>query len=81
MTSSYRTGLAIERPELGDVLSSMIRDAQSYEQADSFEDWRAEYGYEDEAPQAWREWNAVGKQTVKLERLLGSKRYEEAVNQ
>jgi hypothetical protein len=72
MTLPYRTGLAIEEPELGDVLSGLLREAWSYDDAGGdLELFAAEYGLEETAPETARTFQAVRRQTEKLAQLLG----------
>lgn len=61
-----------ERPE--NILDVLISDGWGYEQAQSFEDWAGEYGYDTDSRKAERIWQAVKQQTNDFIDFLGGKR-------
>lgn len=76
MTLSWRQGIGItedpdERPE--QILDCIIGDAWGYEQADGFESWAGEYGYDCDSRKAEATYKAVGKTTNDLIDFLGGK--------
>lgn len=73
MTVPFSQGSAISRePSAADVLDCLASDASGYEQARSFEEWAADYGYDPDSRTAERTYRAIEKQTAALRRLLGS---------
>ena len=71
MTVPFSTGPAIEKePTAEDVLSCLASDTAGYENANGFEDWAGEYGYDTDSRRAERTWKAVEKQAEKLARFL-----------
>ena len=85
MTVAFYTGSAVtDPPTARDVLECVISDALGCENATTFEDWSAEYGYgtdpgTDERQQAHRTYRAVVKQTGQLRVLLGND-YDQTIN-
>ena len=72
MTVPFSQGPAISRePTAEDVLDCLASDAASFENAQSFEDWASEYGYDADSRKAERIYRAVEKQTVKLRAFMG----------
>lgn len=63
-------------PTPADVLNCLVSDAQSYDNANDFEDWCSEYGYDTDSRKAERTWRAVKKQAEQLKRTVGDKAYE-----
>jgi hypothetical protein len=61
----------VDPPTAADVLNCLISDATGYENAQSFEDWCGEYGYDTDSRKAERTYKAVERATAKLRRLLG----------
>lgn len=59
-------------PTAADVLECLALDASSYENARSFEDWCAEYGYDTDSRKAERTYRAVKRGAERLERWLGN---------
>jgi hypothetical protein len=68
-------------PDAGTVLDCLAADAAGHDNADSFEDWAAEYGYETDSRKAERTYNLTGTQAGKLRRFLGNVLYEELLYQ
>jgi hypothetical protein len=46
MTTAFGTGPAGDEPGADDVMSCLLSDAAGWENADGFEDWAREYGFE-----------------------------------
>jgi hypothetical protein len=59
-------------PELAGVLDCLASDASGVENARTFEEWCAEYGYDADSRAAERTYNAVAQQTEALRSLLGA---------
>lgn len=73
MTITFSQGPAIaEDPTLEGVLDCLAADAAGYENADGFDDWCDEYGYDSDSRKAERIYKAIGKQVDKLKSLLGA---------
>lgn len=63
-------------PEAPDVLSCLADDAAGVTNAQSFEDWCSEYGYESDSRKAERIYKACEHSAAKLHKLLGDSAYE-----
>ena len=63
------------RPELADVLDCLASDAAGYENARHFEDWAAEYGYDQDSRKGYAIFETVEKQAKDLQRLLGTEAF------
>jgi hypothetical protein len=75
----WRQGLALtDSPTAADVLESLLSDAAGVENAESFEDWASEYGYDSDSRRAFATWEACKAQTDQLRDLLGED-YDSAV--
>lgn len=71
ITVPYGMGPAYtDEPTAEMVLSSLLMDAASYENARSFEDWAEEYGYSPDSRKAERTYRQVEAQTTKLRKFL-----------
>jgi hypothetical protein len=72
MTIHFSQGPAVARePGLEDVLDSLASDAASYLNADSFESWAGDLGFDPDSRSAERTYNAIGAEVAELTRLLG----------
>lgn len=72
MTIPWRQGMGItHEPELSDVLEALLSDAAGYDNAQDFEDWASEYGYDTDSRKAEKVYKSVGEQTEQLRDLLG----------
>jgi hypothetical protein len=71
MVTPFYTGMLHGEPKASDVLESLLSDAGGYANADSFEDWASDYGYDPDSRMHERTYKAVGEQTDKLRHLLG----------
>lgn len=58
-------------PELPGVLNCLMMDAQGYENAQGFEDWAAEYGYDPDSRKAEKTYREVERQAKELRHILG----------
>lgn len=77
MAVTYRTGLALDNtPTAADVLETLIQDSNGYDNADGFEDWADNYGYDTDSRRAERLYRAVESQRNDLAFLLAD-RYDE----
>jgi hypothetical protein len=72
MTVYFSQGPAVVRdPGLEDVLDSLASDAAGHLNADSFEGWADELGFDTDSRSAERTYNAIGAEVTELTRLLG----------
>jgi hypothetical protein len=79
MLIPWRQGLGItDDPETTSVLEALLSDAATIENAQSFEDWAAELGYDTDNRKAESIYEAAARQTEELKSLLG-KDYDSAV--
>lgn len=63
-------------PSTEDVLDCLASDAVGYENANSFEDWATDYGYDTDSRKAEKTYRMIGTQSGKLKRFLGDEAYE-----
>lgn len=63
-------------PTLADVLDCLASDASGYENARTFEEWYAEYGYDPDSRRAERTFRVVQQQATRLFTLLGRENYD-----
>lgn len=64
-------------PELSDVLDCLASDSSGVENARDFNDWAADYGYDEDSRKAEKIYNQCVEQRRELRDLLGLKLYEE----
>ncbi len=64
-------------PELAGVLDCLASDAAGYENAQSFEDWASEYGYDLDSRKAEKIYRTVKRQAEQLKRTLGDDAYKQ----
>jgi len=64
-------------PDAAHVLDCLASDASSYENAQSFEDWASEFGYDTDSRKAERIYRIVKRQAEQLKRTLGDEAYQE----
>jgi hypothetical protein len=79
----FSQGLAHkEPPTVCDVLGCLAADARTYEEADGdFGQWAEDMsGGDEKPPSLWRTFNAIGRQTVALEKLLGVALYQKLLH-
>ena len=73
---SMGPGLGPAAPTFVDVLSCLADDAAGYENTDDFEEWMAEYSYDDRGL-ARRVYAAVSRSRAALVALLGEEGYQQ----
>ena len=79
LTVPFSMGPALSgEPDVLDVLDALASDASAFENAQDFEDWASEFGYDTDSRRAERIYRAVESQTAKLRRLMGDK-YESLI--
>lgn len=73
LTTPYKmgTGHMGNAPDVETVLDSLCSDASSVVNADSFEDWAADFGYDADSRRAEKLYQECVKQTDKLRAFLG----------
>lgn len=64
-------------PTLADVLDCLASDASGHDNANSFEDWASDYGYDTDSRKAEKTWRAIQRSSEQLKRTLGESAYEE----
>jgi len=73
LTVYFSMGAAhTSEPTASDVLDCLASDASSYKNANGFEDWAGEYGYDTDSRKAEKTYRIVERQAAKLEAFLGS---------
>jgi len=78
MTLYFSMGSAhTKAPELAEVLDCLASDAAGYENANGFEDWASEYGYDTDSRSAEKIWRAVQRESKQLKRVLGEEAYQQ----
>lgn len=76
MTVPFSQGAAHRKePTAADVLSCLVADAQSVENARGFSDWARDLGYDEDCPTFRRTYALCEKQRVKLLNLVGEDGY------
>lgn len=63
--------LVTDDPEVGNVMDVLIGESWSYYQADDFEDWAGEYGYDSDSRKAYALWLTIEKQSKLFLAFLG----------
>jgi hypothetical protein len=74
---SMGSGHAGKAPRADEVLDCLASDAAGVSNAQSFDDWCAEYGYDTDSPKAEKIYNACHEQAADLETFLGSDAFKE----
>ncbi|MDH3376214.1 MAG: hypothetical protein OEQ39_04500 [Gammaproteobacteria bacterium] len=64
-------------PDLADVLNCLASDAAGYENAQDFEEWASEYGYDADSRKAETIYNNVNDLIGEMQAFLGKETYEE----
>jgi len=78
LTTYFSMGSAhTSEPKLADVLDCLSSDASGVENARSFEDWCAEYGYDTDSRRAEKTFKACERSAESLKRLLTPDVYEQ----
>ena len=62
-------------PKTAEVLDCLASDANGYDNAQSFEDWAGDYGFDTDSRKAERTYKAMAKSADKIRRLLGDDAY------
>jgi hypothetical protein len=73
---SMGMGHSGKQPHVNDVLDCLASDASSYDNAQGFEDWAADFGLDPDSRKAERTYKAVQVSAAKLKRFLGDEAYE-----
>ena len=82
LTTYFSQGYGIQgEPTAVGVLSCLISDAASYNNARGFEDWASDLGFDPDSRKAERTYRAVEKQVQVLKRFLGDELYREALTE
>ena len=77
LTVPFSTGYGISgEPTAADVLSCLASDASSIDNASSFEDWAADFGYDTDSRKAERTFKACERQAAKLRAFLDASDYQ-----
>jgi hypothetical protein len=63
-------------PTIEDVLNCLADDAAGHENAQSFEDWASEYGFDSDSRRALRDYQLIGRQAQALKNFLGEAYHE-----
>jgi hypothetical protein len=78
LTVYFSQGAAISgEPTVETVLDCLASDADTVENAASFEDWADELGYDPDSRRAFHTYQATTRQTAGLRRLLGDTAFEQ----
>jgi hypothetical protein len=77
VTFPYRAGIGHEgrTPKAADVMGDLLLDAESYDDADGFEDWARDFGYDTDSRRAERMYLACGETSRRLRNYLGADVY------
>ena len=73
---SMGTGHHGKMPEAADVLDCLVSDASSVANAQGFEDWAAELGYDTDSRKAHRTYTICQRQADRLKKFMGDEAYE-----
>jgi hypothetical protein len=68
-----------QEPTLDEVLDCMASDASGYDNAQSFEDWCSEYGFDTDSRKAERTYKTIQRQSGRLKELLGQESFDELI--
>ena len=78
LTVYFSQGSAHKKPPtLAEVLDCLASDASGVDNAQSFEDWASEYGYNTDSRKAERTYNICVQQARELKALLGQDAYNQ----
>jgi hypothetical protein len=77
LTFSQGYGHKGAEPKLADVLDCLASDAAGAENAQDFEEWCSEYGYDPDSRKAEKTYNTVEHQAARLKTFLGDDLYNE----
>ena len=77
-TTYFSKGFALKgEPTAEEVLECLAADSAGIEYAGTFEDWAAEFGYDQDSREAEKVYNACVKHAEKLRSFLGEEKYNE----
>lgn len=77
MTLYFSQGSAhTKAPTLADIIDCLASDASSFDNADSFEDWASDMGWDEDSRKAERCYRAVEKQRGELAELLTADQFD-----
>lgn len=72
LTTEYHMGVLLTgEPDAAEVLDALVSDATGYDNADGFEDWAREYGYDPDSRAAEADYRSEGKRAETLRAFLG----------
>lgn len=78
MTVYFSMGAAhTGEPTLAQVLECLASDASTYENANGFEEWARDLGYDEDSRKAEGIWKAVQRGSKRLQDVLGNVAYQE----
>ena len=78
LTVYFSQGSAHKKlPTLAEVLDCLASDASGVDNAQSFEDWASEYGYDTDSRKAEKTYNICVQQAQELKALLGQDAYDQ----
>ena len=81
LTVYFSQGSAHKKPPtLAEVLDCLASDASGVDNAQSFEDWASEYGYDTDSRKAEKTYNICVQQAQELKALLGQDAYNQLLN-
>jgi hypothetical protein len=61
-----------KEPSAADVLDCLASDASGYDNAQSFEEWARDYGYDPDSRKAEKTYKTIAKQSERLKQWLGN---------
>lgn len=61
------------QPTVDEVLNCVLDDSAGFENAEGFEDWAGQYGYDEDSRRAEKVWDEVWRQRNRLREFLGDK--------
>lgn len=68
-------------PTTADVLDCLASDASGYDNSRNFEDWCADYGYDDDSRKAEKIYHTVAEEAKRLRHFLGNDAYNQLLNE
>lgn len=68
-------------PTTADVLDCLASDASGYDNSRNFEDWCADYGYDDDSRKAEKIYHTVAEDAKRLRHFLGNEAYNQLLNE
>lgn len=71
LSTDFHCGAALGEPTAADVLSCLLSDMSSFDNARSFEEWASEFGYDPDSRAAEKVYKACAAIAPKVRRFLG----------